>query len=680
MHVQTSVPVMIRLGIPGLSSLTDRMMSGGVYALIAETPPARYPILASSLACALNDGINCTIIAPSQPEAFFERIESFGQIDAGTALASQQMQLFLTKDNFSKNVFRFGADAFARELDYFEIPENSYLIFDQADELLSLHDISIALEQVEILRQWFGQRNITALLVFSRVTSSAGAMGSLRDLMDRLAGIVRVGGNRDGLELTFDYWQSPEGTVAAKSHQLLTLQSGLYKATTRELTVDLTPSFPRLEAEEPTEPRFFFTDPDLISLGRQMPGTWQHVDTLVGVLHASREHPQSTVILTFRQNTNLRQMAEAVHTLRHSLGRKACIVIQEKNASLRYQNEALLLRLGVNLVIHRDVAASRLPLLLESLKGQIFERDIGINFDTALASAMPSSVRGYLSALRFAREAKTIVERAANLNIPCALIVALPGRDMQLGQILSQIHMSRSGDLMTADQEHCYLFLSGCPEASLLSTLERVLGQPVNSCFDETRFVIQRNEIDAALNALQRAAERADLPDFSVLIEQQKVAALAEPAPQMSIDSKIMDEFAAPAKALVPEKPMPDALAEAAAGMSTTLSEPLTVAADAFRQAHALPSLQARPPIGAAPLFKARAAHADPADTSVPLAAIEKPAIPLAPSPASQQKNDAGADTMRFKYGGKLSNSTTFGKQEAPQATRALPQKNPHTN
>ena len=78
----------IPLCIPGLHELTSSMSSGGLYALLTQKPPSRFPILASTLGGALRSGVPCTVILPSQPEAFIERINAFGEFDALEAIRS----------------------------------------------------------------------------------------------------------------------------------------------------------------------------------------------------------------------------------------------------------------------------------------------------------------------------------------------------------------------------------------------------------------------------------------------------------------------------------------------------------------------------------------------------------------------------------------------------------------
>lgn len=507
----------VRLGVEGLSNLTSEMLPGGAYALLASTPPARYPVLAASIVTAVNAGKPCALVVAGHPELLIERLKSFGQIDIDALLVEGAISIFEMQDEFAKKMFRLGPQSFVQELEYMEVPEHCYLVFDQADDLLALHDVSLALDQIDVLTAWFEHKNITALLTFSRVR--AAQADSLNALMDSLQGVARLNAGKQGLELTFDYWQSPEGTVAARNFHLLPSASGLYHASTTIASSETS----RVQDEQTVpppadDPYFFYMDPALGSLAQQLPGIWQRVDTLVGMMHATQGKTGATIVLTFHKNTRLRHLAEAVHTLRLNLGKFVRIVVQEKDASLRYQNEALLLRLGVNLVVHRDVAPARLPLLLESLRGQVFSRDVNIDFEAALASVLPTRLRGYQVADRFVREVDLVLARAETLNIPCALVVGRPSTSRKMADIISNSSVSRAGDLITADAEQCFLFLNGCPQTVLLNTLQRILGVPVEDALSEVRFLVTRDDITLELNALVRAVERSTVPDYSALV------------------------------------------------------------------------------------------------------------------------------------------------------------------
>lgn len=636
-------PPVMRLGIQGLPNLTDCMNPGGLYILIAETPSARFPVLAKTLDNAISQGVVCSAIVHANPESFIQRIESFGHLNMPDLLASNRLQFFEMQDEFSKKIFRFGADSFSRELEQFNIPQDSYLLFDQADELLSLHDLSLALEQVDILGKWFAQSRITGLLIFSRTTEAHA--GVLNALMDSLSGIARLGADKDGLELTFDYWQSPEGSIAGRNFRLTTLESGLYEASNNLVRAE-----PRTDGnnrdvppdldEEPSTPHFFYMDPDLGSLAKQMAGTWQRVDTLVGMMHSTLATRSATCILSFQRDTNLRQLAEAVHTLRQSLGRQARIVVQEKGASLRYQNEALLMRLGLNLVVHREVPSGRLPLLLESLNGQSFNRSVAINFEAALASVLPTRSRGYLLPLRFVREVGSILDPSETLNIPCAMIVGRPGFGLTATDVLTTIRMSRPGDLISADNEYCYLFLNACPQSVMLATLERILGVPVDAAFQDITFMIRREEIQAGLAALTRAADQNDLPDYSGL---------------------------AAALPIAPQVPEPDNSMRIQAFMPSTASSEDESEKAAVNQA---PIMAREEQIFAQTQPASHKLSMSKPHTSAPVGSDKS--LVFRPIHLTKPSEDLREKDVLFTYGDTATPSS-FGRKEAPRATRSVP-------
>ncbi len=526
----TSASLNVDLAIAGMPTLTNSMIAGGLYVMVAATPSARFPILASSIGHALEGGASVNVVVPAHPALFLERMTALGNIDVAPLLTEQRLGVFEMQEEFPKKMFRLGAERFVKEMEQLEIPDNSYLVFDQADDLLALHDVALALDQVEVLGRWLAQRGITALLVMTR--ANALRIGNINALMDNLTGIVQLGGDRDGLALTYDYWQSREGTIAARSYRLTTIANGFYEASANMLP----PSAPaaagvayvaapaEVSGEVDTENRYFYMDPALATVAGSVPGIWQQVDTLVGMLHATQKTRAPTCLLSFERSSSVRQLAQAVHTLRLSLGRAARIVVQEKGVSLRYQNEALLLRLGVNLVVHRDVANERVPLLLESLNGQLFNRDVDINFEAALASVLPTRLRGYLTPQRFAREAAMVLDRAQPLHIPCALVSGAPLAGVDMAELIASCALSRPGDLITTDGQHCIIFFNACPQSALLSTLERVLGRPTSEVFESLDFMANPEDMVPGLTQLAARAADTDMPDYSHLASSEAAA------------------------------------------------------------------------------------------------------------------------------------------------------------
>lgn len=82
----------VELGIRGLDNLTNNMIGGGLYILIAETPSARFPVLAGSIGMALKGGLSCTVIVPSNPESFIQRIEAFDKSITPDLITSNRLR------------------------------------------------------------------------------------------------------------------------------------------------------------------------------------------------------------------------------------------------------------------------------------------------------------------------------------------------------------------------------------------------------------------------------------------------------------------------------------------------------------------------------------------------------------------------------------------------------------
>ncbi|MBS3996542.1 MAG: hypothetical protein KGZ67_04295 [Hydrogenophaga sp.] len=400
----------VRIGIRGLPDLASSMLGGGLYVLIAKTTSARFPLLAGSIARALEDGLESAVIVSANPAQFIQRIESLARLDTAALVAAQRLQLFMLQDNFLKKMFQFGASRFVSELEDFGIPENSYLVFDQADELLSLHDVSLADEQVSVLKEWFARKGITALLVFSRLSDAHSS--TVNAIMDSLDGIVRLGSEKDGLALSFDYWQSPTAVTVAKNYQLTTLDSGLYEAS-------------------------------------------DHAQMAMSIVRENMYPPQ--------------------------------------------------------------------------LLGQQFTAQTATSpANTKPLSATLQKYKGYLKPKDFLRELGLVLDQVSPDTVPCTVVVGTPVQGMNMGDIVRRYDRSaRLGELITADDNHCYICLSTDSKTQALETLQIILGLPVGAVFSQDRLSNDREDIRLSLGELLHAVQRGTWPDFTSVHD---VAAVLQPS------------------------------------------------------------------------------------------------------------------------------------------------------
>ena len=323
---------------------------------------------------------------------------------------------------------------------------------------------------------------------FWSFTQSATAYQAL---LNHLDGAVRLESGLDHFDWVIDFWRSPSGMVAFR-----TLAGHI------DANGTLTLSEPQHQAMG-DENDVFSTDSTLASIAKESAGKWTFADNLVGLLHAARHATNATVILSYGQGSELRQLAQTAHTLRVTLGKRIRIVVRELDASLRYQGELLLLRLGVNMVIHRDVPLSRLPIALESLKGQVFDRGINVDFDAALASVIPTQAVGYLEPALFIHEVAELVGRSKTLGVPYALVRLILPAEMPVEAAVGGIKLCRPGDILTATPDYLLLFLSACPQSDLLPTLQRVAGAAIEEAFPDIDFAVQETDLNNLIAQLE---------------------------------------------------------------------------------------------------------------------------------------------------------------------------------
>jgi Cellulose biosynthesis GIL len=408
-HGQASSTIFtVDLGVSGMRDVTANMISGGMYAIHVRTSSARFPLLASSLQSALATGLPCTIITGANPEDVLQRLQQSGGFDVDELLASNRLMVFSGLDEFSKNMFRYGAERLLRELENFGIPERSFLIFDQADELLSLHDLFLASQQIKTIAAWFKTRQITGLVTFCR--SNEQRIEALNALLDDLSGLARLGGDKDGIELTFTYWRTSVEVIAAQNFRLYIETLGTYAVSrraaeravamqaeiqTEEPMLGLADmSFPEPAALMPTFqpalskhelPQYVYTDVDLDLLKDKIEGKLHRVESIVDVLHACLGNPKSVIVLTMDSTTDVKELAKSVHLLRKSLGTSSQIVVREKTISMTAAHKQLFMYSGANAVIGKETEISQYANFLNAIRNQIYSKEIEANFDSIVA-------------------------------------------------------------------------------------------------------------------------------------------------------------------------------------------------------------------------------------------------------------------------------------------------------
>lgn len=495
-----------KLNLAGLSSLTDSM-NAGTYALVLDAAPVKTSLMIGSLRGALKDAIPCLLMLSSAYDVSSTQALALWDTDLAQATQDETLRVFVHEQEFKPNLYRHGINRLIQDLELLKPQNKSFIWFDHAEQLFILQDMHFASKQLKILKDWLLARDITATFVFAKLNSTE--IHDIHLLSEDLAGLCRIVGGANGLEARFLHWQSPDGAIAHKNYRLEETTSGFYQATLNAQTpsgLENGAAETQSQTIQDATPLFITLDPSVKGALESSALHWQFFDSPLALFHAVRGSVAPTVILRFGKDTSIRELAKTVHTLRTVIGRGAKIIVHEDKFSLRFNFESLLLRLGANFVMHRDVPHWRLSRVIDSLEGTLFDRTVDVNFSELVGDALPSQHSGVISLDTLVSEIDSILLKTKLSYVPSALItgVVVETRDAQ--EVLNAVHMDREGDLFAFENQTIYIFLMACPSSHVTEILERKLKDSLEDIFSSTSIWTEAAEIEQRLLELKLRA------------------------------------------------------------------------------------------------------------------------------------------------------------------------------
>lgn len=493
----------------------DILLPGGVYALVPQSPPARFPLCSGFLKAAVTSGRVCHVLLRTDPSDFLDRLEHSGWPQAREAWQNESLRVYPMADGFSKLLFRRDVEGLTKELTHWGVASGDILLVDAGDELLSLHDLFMATGQLIKIRNWAKEQKVSMLLNFA-LAGAGSSMASLTGLMDHFSGMARLRSDSEGPVVTFDYWQSEWGTVAERT-VLLASEAGELRvrlasnafsnsnavpttvlAPETSLSVDRRKAMAEGAAPTPLAVThgFFINEAMWGRELRMLTGTvWQAFSNIADIRLAANEVAASQIVLSFNQNTLISDLARDIHLLRAELHSKAHIVIAEHRMSLRYANELMLMKMGADAIIRQGISLERWPELLQSLKSQtprLFEK---LDVDVALASASSSREKGVLELPHFVAEVQAMVEKAQVLGVPFAMAVLRSSHVDNRSALLKSVNIRRTGDLLTTDGADVFVFFYACSLTMAPKVLAGVFDEELTRCVNEIDWMTSEHDI-----------------------------------------------------------------------------------------------------------------------------------------------------------------------------------------
>lgn len=506
------------LGIPGLPPTIDTLLDGSMYTLIVDSVPAHLSVIIQALNTNLNAGSVCVLITQMTPGIFLASAQSSG-FDFSDYIEKNKLYLFSMEGDYTTNIFRHGVKRFLQEFEYFRVPNDSFFLFDQAGDLFTMNDQSIAQTQAMEYRDWMRTSGNTALFLFSDTKERRS-----QSILSCFSGVARINQSKVGLELLIDFWYSEQGAIAAKIFPVSLDRTGFIRVDANLPQDVIKEHQTDIVAGDQNTVFYFGPDFEAFSATLKHTGEWKQAQNLVQLVYMSRDAALATVVISLDRSSDLKQVAEIVHYMRLNRGNRLRIVIRESGFSLRYLNELLFLRLGVNLIIPQQIATQRLQLLWELLAGQIYTRKIEKNFDLAFSSIISSDHKGYIELGTFCSESLTMLDRAGILDIPLVLVVASYRVAVYPPEILSQINIVRNGDIFSSDETHCYIFMHACAEENIPTVFSIISNGKSDVLFAEISYLTKKEDIRKELQFIVQSGRIALIDDFSEEIAHAKVS------------------------------------------------------------------------------------------------------------------------------------------------------------
>jgi len=443
----------------------------------------------------------------------------------------------------------FGA---LRALKRFGLRSNALYLVEGAERWFTWRDSDALAREGRLLANWCAARGITMVLLLGPHAGASDAdtdTGEHQDpddaagstgrsaLNGACAGAARVRRTHGELLWQVDFWRTGRALVTGDMHALRFTEDGRLSVASPEQQGEA--SHATLIARD--EQRVVVSR-DVVGEEPWVPREWDVLDGHDAVLAACAGARAATVVLAHRDGAQLEALCAAVHTLRHTCGRALKIAVVERGEVLRHQYELLMLSLGANLVVARDMPFSRIESLLQSLQGQLYTRPLVSDYRTALAASLADTATGYLNVSAFCAHVEGAVARGAVLRLPHVLVrLTLPATLAHV-DALAQCKPRRAGDVFTADAAHLYVFLFACRLADANAALARIFGGPVTRIATDIAY-LSNEGIAAELKALEASSRRVPAADYSDLFRTAAaVAPDAHAVPASQTQTRSEDE------------------------------------------------------------------------------------------------------------------------------------------
>ena len=420
---------------------------------------------------------------------------------------------FRITDEYAKIMGRLSVNRLFDETEACGVTAQHAVLVQGGQAIFDWQNHDLLIKQWRAWKAWAASHHAPVLLIIDDINGADGLLPLLQSLPELVPNLAVLDADCGGGLLTVERWAGQDRSV----HRQFGLK---LSAEDKSLHSDGSEMNARGGAilYAPDQGRVIVTAVTVAGV-RGVPAEWTVVNDLSAMEAVCNNAVAATILLHADGDQEFETLSRFVHRMRLSRPRSLKIIVREVGNKLRYNNELVLLRLGANLMVHKETSFSRLLQVINDMATQTFSRLIESEYLLAVQAAEPNRVAGYLSPSIFCREVVAMLKRSERINLGhCLIRLPILSRLAQL-DALQACQARRFGDIFTADQHSVYLFLFACRESDVDSTLDRLFSVPVAELFSSHIIEPTPELILESVGQLQRDNENSPISDYSAMLQ-----------------------------------------------------------------------------------------------------------------------------------------------------------------
>lgn len=454
------------LAIDGIAPRMGRLSPGMMYAITVDQQALRIALIAQTLLSSLQAGLSCALVTALEPKMFLKKCGLVGA-HLNRFLETGQLRLHRQRNDAGGDVTPMSAKWLLNDLKQYKLPAMSLVLLDTAEDRFCLNDPASAASLASTYQEWVFENRHTVIAIFVPRMNAQKEYGTLRAVAEHFGGFGVVKTTDEQAILDVRHWFGVLGATPRSSYLLSIDNQGRLRA--RPVTVG-----GRL-AMDPAEERQIATRAAAQGFNIRS-NRWEIVDSLIEAIDRSRQLEGGTVLLDFDKGTEIRDLAQTVATIR-SMGRSQLrVLVRECGARLRIGQIVALMRLGVGLVIPKEVSGSGARLVAESLRGSVSARSFETNVDQVFIDSQVDSRTGFMGIAEFRLAVDRLLGISEDVEIPVTLIRFSMASAQALRAASGALQRGARDTIFTEYDNCIWALLFGCGAEHAEVVLSRLLG------------------------------------------------------------------------------------------------------------------------------------------------------------------------------------------------------------